>query len=124
MSKEFEIVREFEVDASPEEVWEAITNASGAYLWPMDPPEPRVGGRAAFGSTVTAYDPPHRLTVRSEDVGFSVQSLNQLDQAVPLQGLQVVVHLLAGQPDLAGQHGGRRGARRQLGEQPGPYGVQ
>ncbi|MET9905728.1 SRPBCC domain-containing protein [Streptomyces sp. NPDC006476] len=82
MSKEFEIVREFEVDASPEEVWEAITNASGAYLWPMDPPEPRVGGRAAFGSTVTAYDPPHRLTVRSEDVGFSVQSVNQLDHTI------------------------------------------
>ncbi|MEU6142108.1 SRPBCC domain-containing protein [Streptomyces sp. NPDC047081] len=82
MSKEFEIVREFEVDATPEEVWEAVTNASGAYLWPMDPPEPRVGGRAAFGSTVTAYDPPHRLTVRSEDVGFPTQSANQLDHTI------------------------------------------
>ncbi|MFJ9905628.1 SRPBCC domain-containing protein [Streptomyces sp. NPDC101152] len=82
MSKEFEIAREFEVDATPEEVFEAVTNASGAYLWPMDPPEPRVGGKAAFGSTVTAYDPPHRLTIRSEDVGFSVQSLNQLDYTI------------------------------------------
>ncbi|MCI3277183.1 SRPBCC domain-containing protein [Streptomyces cylindrosporus] len=82
MSKEFEIVREFEVDATPEEVWEAITQASGAYLWPMDPPEPRVGGAAAFGSKVTAYDPPHRLTVRSEDVGFPTQSANQLDHTI------------------------------------------
>ncbi|MET9130283.1 SRPBCC domain-containing protein [Streptomyces antibioticus] len=82
MSKEFEIVREFEVDASPEEVWEAVTRASGAYLWPMDPPEPRVGGAAAFGSTVTAWDPPHHLTVRSEDVGFSVQSVNQLEHVI------------------------------------------
>ncbi|MGI5453813.1 SRPBCC family protein [Streptomyces sp. CA-249302] len=82
MSKEFEIVSEFEVDATPEEVWEAITNASGAYLWPMDPPEPRVGGKAAFGSTVTVYDPPHHLTVRSDDVGFPTQSANQLDHTI------------------------------------------
>ncbi|KPI12914.1 Activator of Hsp90 ATPase 1 family protein [Actinobacteria bacterium OK074] len=78
----FEIVREFEVDASPEDVWEAVTRGTGAYLWPMDPPEPRVGGAAAFGSTVTAWDPPHRLTTRSEDVGFSVQSVNQLDHTI------------------------------------------
>jgi uncharacterized protein YndB with AHSA1/START domain len=82
MSKEFEIVREFEVDASPEDVWEAVTNGTGGYLWPMEPPEPRVGGKAAFGSTVTAWDPPHRLTIRSEDVGFSVQSVNQLDHTI------------------------------------------
>ncbi|MFI1026563.1 SRPBCC domain-containing protein [Streptomyces sp. NPDC020951] len=82
MSKEFEIVREFEVDATPEEVWEAITNGTGGYLWPMEAPEPKVGGTAAFGSTVTAWDPPHHLTVRSEDVGFSVQSVNQLEHVV------------------------------------------
>ncbi|WP_328428556.1 SRPBCC family protein [Streptomyces sp. NBC_00443] len=82
MSKEFEIVREFEVDASPEEVWEAVTQGTGAYLWPMDPPEPRVGGAAAFGSTVTAWDPPNHLTVRSEDVGFPTQSVNQLEHVI------------------------------------------
>ncbi|MFF7979368.1 SRPBCC domain-containing protein [Streptomyces sp. NPDC007901] len=82
MSKEFEIAREFEVDATPEEVWEAITNGTGAYLWPMEPPEPRVGGSAAFGSTVTAYDPPHHLVVRSEDVGFPTQSANQLEHVI------------------------------------------
>ncbi|MGW5654514.1 SRPBCC family protein [Streptomyces humi] len=82
MSKEFEIVREFEVDATPAEVWEAITNGTGAYLWPMEPPEPRVGGAAAFGSTVAAYDPPHHLITRSEDVGFPTQSANQLEHLV------------------------------------------
>ena len=45
MSKEFEIAREFEVDATPEEVWAAVTTGTGGYLWPMEPPEPRVGGR-------------------------------------------------------------------------------
>ncbi|MDX3312563.1 SRPBCC domain-containing protein [Streptomyces sp. NPDC054884] len=82
MSKEFEIVSEFEVDATPEQVWEAVTHGTGAYLWPMDPPEPRVGGAAAFGSTVTAWDPPHHLTVRSEDVGFGAQSANQLEHVI------------------------------------------
>ncbi|MFF4310370.1 SRPBCC family protein [Streptomyces sp. 900105755] len=82
MSKEFEIAREFEVDATPAEVWEAITNGTGGYLWPMQPPEPRVGGTAAFGSTVTAYDPPHHLVVRSEDVGFPTQSANQLEHVI------------------------------------------
>ena len=82
MSKEFEIAREFEVDATPEEVWEAITNGTGAYLWPMEAPEPRVGGSAAFGSTVTAYDPPHHLVVRSDDVGFPTQSANQLEHVI------------------------------------------
>ncbi|MFJ9816460.1 SRPBCC domain-containing protein [Streptomyces sp. NPDC101151] len=82
MSKEFEIAREFEVDVPPEKVWEAITTGSGGYLWPMDPPEPRVGGAGPFGSTVTAWDPPHHYTNRSEDVGFPIQSVNQLDYTI------------------------------------------
>ncbi|MGW0420772.1 SRPBCC family protein [Streptomyces sp. NPDC003015] len=83
MSKEFEIAREFEVDATPEQVWKAITTGTDGYLWPMEPPEPRVGGKGPFGSTVTAWDPPHRYTNRVEDVdGISEQSLNQLDYTV------------------------------------------
>ena len=80
--KEFEIVREVEIDATPEQVWEAITNGTGGYLWPMDPPEPHAGGKAAFGSTVTVYDRPHHLTIRSEDVGFPTQTVNQLDHTI------------------------------------------
>jgi len=83
MSKEFEIVREFEVDATPEQVWAAVTSGTDGYLWPMEPPEPRVGGKGPFGSTVTAWDPPHRYTNRVEDVeGISEQTLNQLDYTV------------------------------------------
>lgn len=36
MSKEFEIVREFEVDAEPQQVWEAITTGTAGWLWPME----------------------------------------------------------------------------------------
>ncbi|MEU6095664.1 SRPBCC domain-containing protein [Streptomyces sp. NPDC047079] len=83
MSKEFEIAREFEVDATPEEVWEAITRGTGGYLWPMEPPEPREGGKGPFGSEIVAWDPPHRYTNRVEDVeGISQQTLNQLDHTI------------------------------------------
>ncbi|WP_406492071.1 SRPBCC domain-containing protein [Streptomyces sp. NBC_01604] len=83
MSKEFEIAREFEVDASPEEVWEAVTAQTGGWLWPMEPPEPREGGKGPFGSTVTAWDPPHRYTNRVENVeDISEQTLNQLDYTI------------------------------------------
>ncbi|MFD9119361.1 SRPBCC domain-containing protein [Streptomyces bottropensis] len=83
MSKEFEIAREFEVNATPEEVWEAVTAGTGGWLWPMEAPEPRVGGRGPFGSEVTAWDPPHRYTNRVEDVeGISEQTRNQLDYTI------------------------------------------
>jgi hypothetical protein len=48
---------------------------------------------------------------------------DHLDEAVGLQRLQVVVDLLPGQADLGGQHGGG-GRLAQLGQQPGPDGVQ
>jgi len=80
MSKEFEIVYEFDVDATPEQVWDAITSGTGGWLWPMEfDGEKRVG---PFGSTLTNFDPPHRLTARTEDVGFPTQSLNQIDETV------------------------------------------
>lgn len=83
MSKEFEIAREFEVDATPEEVWEAVTAGTGGWLWPMEAPEPRVGGKGPFGSDVIAWDPPHRYTNRVGDVeGIAEQTLNQLDYTI------------------------------------------
>ncbi|MGW0839858.1 SRPBCC family protein [Streptomyces sp. NPDC002787] len=83
MSKEFEIAREFEVDATPEQVWEAVTAGTGGWLWPMEAPEPRVGGKGPFGSEVVAWNPPHRYTNRVEDVeGISEQTLNQLDYTI------------------------------------------
>lgn len=87
MSKEFEIVREFEVDASPEQVWDALTTGTGGWLWPMEY-EQREGGAAPFGGTVTAWDPPHRLTGRTENVeDIAVQTFNQVDHLIePREG--------------------------------------
>ncbi len=78
MGKKFEIVREGELPTTPEEYWDAITTGNGGWLWPMEF-EPRVGGAAAFGGTVTAWEPPHRLCSRmdGEDGWF-----NQLEHTV------------------------------------------
>ncbi|MFG2311664.1 SRPBCC domain-containing protein [Streptomyces sp. NPDC048566] len=81
MSQEFEIVREYEVAVAPRQVWEAVTDGSGGWLWPMEY-EPREGGAGPFGSTVTVWEPPHRLSVRSEDVGSPTQSLNVVDHTI------------------------------------------
>src|SRR4029453_2885447 len=48
---------------------------------------------------------------------------DQFDQAVAFQGTQVVVHLLPGQPEPCGQHGGG-GGLGELGQQPGSGGIQ
>jgi hypothetical protein len=56
MAKEFEIRREVELVATPEQVWEAITTRQGlaGWLWDQEPtPE-------AFQ---TAWDPPRRLRI-------------------------------------------------------------
>lgn len=64
--REFAIEREVELETTPEDYWDAVTNGNAAWLWPMEAPEPRVGGAAAFGGTVLAWEPPHHLIMRSE----------------------------------------------------------
>ncbi|MFB7163705.1 SRPBCC domain-containing protein [Streptomyces sp. NPDC056242] len=81
--REFEIAREFEVDATPEQVWEALTSGTGGWLWPMEY-EPKEGGRGPHGATITAWDPEHRLTARSDNAEAlpPFQTLNQLDHVI------------------------------------------
>jgi uncharacterized protein YndB with AHSA1/START domain len=76
MGHEFETDNEITVDATPEQVWEAIATGPGVDSWFMgrNDIEPREGGivRTAMGeftmeSTVTAWDPPHRLEYRSRE---------------------------------------------------------
>lgn len=78
MSREFEIRRQGDVSATPEEYWDAITTGIGGWLWPMEF-EPRVGGAAAFGGTVTRWDPPRHLVTRVDgDNGW----FNQLEHVI------------------------------------------
>jgi uncharacterized protein YndB with AHSA1/START domain len=74
MAHEFELRKEIELDATPEQVWEAIATGPGIDSWLMgrNQVEPRQGGTARmtlFGqteeSTVTAWEPRERFAHRS-----------------------------------------------------------
>ena len=76
MGSPFETTHEISVDATPEQVWQAIATGPGVDSWFMgsNEIEPRLGGttRMAVGdmftaeSTVTAWDPPHRYAHQTE----------------------------------------------------------
>lgn len=73
MAQEFEIRRENELPATPEQVWEAVATGPGnlGWLFPMEI-EPREGGAVSRGpATVTVWDPPRRFACRHESEGFS-----------------------------------------------------
>jgi uncharacterized protein YndB with AHSA1/START domain len=67
MAKEFEIRREVELPAPPEEVWEAVATGSGQASW-LFPNEidAGLGATNPDGSRITAWDPPHHFEVRVE----------------------------------------------------------
>jgi len=73
MPREFELRKEITLDATPEQVWEAIATGPGIDAWFMgrNQVEPRQGGRMSMTigehteeATVTAWEPPRRLAYR------------------------------------------------------------
>lgn len=75
MSHNFEVTNEIDLDATPEQVWDAIATGPGIDSWFMgkNEVEPREGGRASMempgvsaGSTVTTWQPPHHFAFRSD----------------------------------------------------------
>ncbi|WP_067171361.1 SRPBCC family protein [Microtetraspora niveoalba] len=76
MPHEFEVREEIVLDATPEQVWEAIATGPGVDSWFMgrNEIEPREGGRTSqemmgFTSyaTVTAWEPGKKYAIRSDD---------------------------------------------------------
>jgi uncharacterized protein YndB with AHSA1/START domain len=65
MAGEFEIRKEVELPASPEEVWAAITTRAGLTAWfmPMDV-APAADGRSPAGEGLV-WEPPNRFAVRT-----------------------------------------------------------
>jgi uncharacterized protein YndB with AHSA1/START domain len=71
VSRKFDIRKEIELDASPDEVWDAIATGPGLGSWffPMEV-EPREGGKITItvgdqtddSAVVTVWDPPRRFT--------------------------------------------------------------
>jgi uncharacterized protein YndB with AHSA1/START domain len=88
MGHEFETDNEITVDATPEQVWEAIATGPGVDSWFMGRNEvqPGVGGvvRTDMGgfvmeSTVTVWDPPNHLEYRgSEEADGTVMAFEFL----------------------------------------------
>jgi uncharacterized protein YndB with AHSA1/START domain len=74
MVREFEVRREQDLPAPPEQVWDAVATGAGnrGWLYPMEV-EPRAGGRATRGeATVLSWEPPRHLALRAtQDGGFS-----------------------------------------------------
>jgi hypothetical protein len=66
MSREFNIRREVELPGTPEQVWEAIATSAGNAAWMFPNEIPAQGETTPEGTRITAWDPPHRLAVRTE----------------------------------------------------------
>src|SRR5689334_8078423 len=75
MPHPFELRKELQLDATPEQVWDAIATGPGMDSWFMgrNEIEPREGGRTSLdvggfseGSTITAWDPPHHFAHRGD----------------------------------------------------------
>ena len=78
MSREFEVTREIDLPAAPEDVWTAITAAKAAWMFPSSAEVP-AGEAPPEGGPVTTWDPPSRLVIRMEAPDGS---FNALDYAI------------------------------------------
>jgi uncharacterized protein YndB with AHSA1/START domain len=78
MSREFEITREVDLPATPEDVWTAITADVAAWQFPTGMEIP-AGSAPPEGAPVETWDPPHRLIIRIESPDGT---FNALDYAI------------------------------------------
>jgi uncharacterized protein YndB with AHSA1/START domain len=78
MSREFEITREIDLPASPDDVWIAITADTAAWQFPTGMEIP-AGAAPPEGAPVTKWDPPRRLVIRMESPDGT---FNALDYAI------------------------------------------
>jgi hypothetical protein len=78
MSREFEIIREIDLPAAPDDVWIAITADTAAWQFPTGMEIP-AGAEPPEGAPVTTWDPPRRLVIRMESPDGT---FNALDYAI------------------------------------------
>jgi uncharacterized protein YndB with AHSA1/START domain len=74
MSREFEITREVDLPAAPDDVWTAITADTAAWQFPVGDEAP-----TGEGGPIKTWDPPHRLVIRMESPDGT---FNALDYAI------------------------------------------
>ncbi len=78
MSRAFEVTREIDLPAAPDDVWTAITADTAAWQFPGGI-EPSADGGPPEGAPVTTWDPPNRLVIRMEAPDGT---FNALDYAI------------------------------------------
>jgi hypothetical protein len=78
MSRAFEVTREIDLPAAPDDVWIAITADPAAWMFPTGM-EIAAGSAPPEGAPVTTWDPPNRLVIRMESPDGT---FNALDYAI------------------------------------------
>jgi uncharacterized protein YndB with AHSA1/START domain len=77
MSRAFEVIRDVDLPASPEEVWVAITADPAAWMFPTGMEIP-AGATPPEGAPVRTWEPPHHLVVRMEAPDGTFNSLEHI----------------------------------------------
>src|SRR3977135_2507999 len=80
MSREFEIIREVDLPAAPDDVWTAITADTAAWQFPTGMEIP-AGATPPEGGPVTTWAPPHRLVIRMESPDGTFNALDYTIEA-------------------------------------------
>ena len=80
MSREFEVAREVDLPASPDDVWTAITADPAAWMFPTGMEIP-AGASPPEGAPVTTWDPPNRLVIRMESPDGTFNALDYTIEA-------------------------------------------
>jgi hypothetical protein len=80
MIREFEVVREVELPAAPDDVWVAITHDAAAWMFPTGM-EIAAGEAPAEGAPIATWDPPNRLVIRTESPDGTFNSLDYAIEA-------------------------------------------
>lgn len=75
MSRPFEISREVDLPAAPDDVWTALTSASAAWMFPTGPAPTGEGG------PIRTWDPPHRLAIRTDSADGTFNALDYVVEA-------------------------------------------
>jgi hypothetical protein len=80
MSRPFEIIREIDLTAAPDDIWTAITADPAAWQFPTGIEIP-AGTTPPRDSPITTWDPRHRLVIRIESPDGTFNSLDYTIEA-------------------------------------------
>jgi uncharacterized protein YndB with AHSA1/START domain len=80
MTRAFEITRDVDLPAAPEDVWTAITADTAAWQFPTGMEIP-AGASPPEGAPIQTWDPPHRLVIRMESPDGTFNALDYTIEA-------------------------------------------